>query len=65
VEKREWKLILSGMTLDAENEMKYNFRHGLVRHNYIFEGDRSVELAVDQAMCSSILNLPPLLLQLQ
>jgi len=58
VENRESKIILNRMILVAENEVQYALGPGLLRHNYSW-------VAVDQSMCSSILNLPPLLLQLE
>jgi hypothetical protein len=48
------------MPLDAENEIEYSLCPGLVRQNSSWG---AVGVAVDQSMCSSILTLPPLLLQ--
>ena len=50
------------MALDAENETQYSLRHVLLRHNYSWGGGAFV-VAVDQSMCTTILTLPPLLLQ--
>jgi len=38
VEKRESKIILNGMPLDAENKIEYSLRHGLVRDKYSWRG---------------------------
>jgi hypothetical protein len=51
------------MPLDAENEIEFSLRHGWLRHNYSLGGGGALGVAIDQSMCSSILTLPPLLVQ--
>jgi len=49
--------------LVAETGMEYSFYEGFVRHS--FRGERGARglCKVHQSMCSSVLTLPPLLLQ--
>ena len=56
LENKESKIILNGMPLDAENEIEHSLCPGMVIVG-------AVVVAVDQSMCSSMLTLPPLLLQ--
>jgi len=55
-------ITLNSSSLKDENKMEYSLRPGLVRQNCSWG---TVGVAVDYSMCSSILTLPPLLLQLQ
>jgi hypothetical protein len=48
------------MSLKDESEIELSLRPGLIRQNCSWG---AVGVAVDQSICSSVLTLPPLLLQ--
>jgi len=66
MKNKESKIILNWMPLDAESEIEYTLRSGLVRTNYKYVGGGAsvaIVMAVDYSICSSILTLQPPLLR--